>query len=407
MCGVVPPGLVVRGMEGVRTVAAGVWILHGAAHDPSPLAGATHLLEHLTLRRCGGRDRRELARLVDRLGGGVDAWTGAETMGLSLQTTVDALDEALDLLVDAVSDPTFDPEDVELERRVALAELELARSDPEDRVEEAILRAAWGDHPLARPIIGDAASLARLTPEELRDHHGALVGPGGLLTVVVGDVDPERVARRLRRLPLGMPPAEPSLPPLRWAGGGVRIPWTAGDQVHARLAFPGMALDSPELPALLVLGRILGGGASSRLFQRLREDEGLTYDVFSGLVLRRPGGLVEVGWACGAEVFDEVWRIVLEELDGLSSGVTPEEVDVAVEAMGRGLLMEAEDPAARCAMEASELLERGRPFDLEAVLGELRAVDAAAVRELAGRIFRREAMAWAVCGPEAVLERVA
>ncbi len=402
-----PPGLVVRGMGGKRTVSAGVWLLHGAAHDPAPLAGATHLVEHLTLRRCGGRNRKELARLVDRLGGGVDAWTGSETMGLSLQTTVDALDEALDLLVDAVLEPTFDPDDVELERRVALAELELTRSDPEDRVEEAILQAAWGEHPLARPIIGDAASLARLTPGVLRDHHGSFLRPGGLLAVVVGDVDPVRVAERLRRLPLGASPVEPHLPPLRWAGGGVRVPWTAGDQVHARLAFPGMAIGAPEVPALLVLSRALGGGASSRLFQRLREDEGLTYDVFSGLVLRRPGGLVEVGWTCGSEVFDRVWEIVLEELDRLADDLGPAEVEVAVEAMGRGLLMESEDPAARCAMEASELLERGRAFHMETVLAELESVDVEAVRALARRIFDRDAMAWAVCGPEAVLERVA
>jgi len=179
------------------------------------------------------------------------------------------------------------------------------------------------------------------------------------------------------------------------------------DQVHARLAFPGVPIGAPEVPALLVLGRILGGGASSRLFQRLREDEGLTYDVFSGLVLRRPGGLVEVGWACGAEVFDKVWEIVLEELGRLAADVAPDEVEVAVEAMWRGLAMEAEDPAARCAMEASEILERHRDFHLETVLGELRAVDVEAVRALAGRIFHPESMAWAVCGPEAVLERVA
>lgn len=401
------PGLFVRCLPDRRTVSAGVWLLRGAAHDPVELAGATHLVEHLTLRRCGERERRELARLVDRLGGGVDAWTGAEGMGITVQTTNDALDEVLELLTDAVLEPTFEPEDVDLERRVTLAELDLTHSDPEDRVEEAILRAAWGEHPLARPIIGDAASIERLTPGALRQHHEGLIRSGGLLAVVVGDVEPAGVASRLGRLPLGAPLRRPQLPGLGFTPGFVAEPWPAGDQAYARLAFPAPGISSDEVPAFLVLNRILGGGASSRLFQRLREEEGLTYDVFSGLVLRRPGGLVEIGWTCGGEVFAQVHTIVLEELYRVGRDLGPEELAVAVEAMTRGLVMDAEDPAARCAMEASELLDRDRPFELGVVVEELEAVDVETLRELAARTFRPENMAQAVCGPEAVLERVA
>ncbi|HHQ47400.1 MAG TPA: insulinase family protein [Acidobacteria bacterium] len=401
------PGLFVRRLPGRRAVSAGIWLVGGAAHDPAELAGATHLVEHLTLRRCGGRGRRELARLVDRLGGGVDAWTGAEGMGVTVQTTADALDEALDLLTDAVLEPTFDAADVELERRVALAELELARSDPEDRVEEAILRAAWGPHPLARPIIGDAESLARLGPRSLEEHHRRMIRPGGLLAVVCGDVDPGRVAHRLGRLPLGGSPVAPPLPALRFRAGTVVEPWPAGDQVYARLAFPGVGLASNEVTALLVLNHILGGGASSRLFQRLREEEGLTYDVFSGLILRRPGGLVEIGWACNATLFERVREVVWEELETLPGTLERREVAVAVESMSRGLTLDAEDASARCAMEASELLERGRPFELETAVAELKSVTVERLRELAARIFQPGSVARAVCGPEHVLERVA
>ena len=165
-------------MSGRRTVAAGVWITRGSAHDPDDIAGATHLVEHLTLRSCGGRDRRSLALAIDRLGGEVDAWTSSELMGVSVNTTVDALDEALDLLVDAILTPTFAPDDVALELRVTEAELELMADDPGERVEEALLRAAWGDHPLARPVIGTRESLARLTPAVLERHHEMLVRPG-------------------------------------------------------------------------------------------------------------------------------------------------------------------------------------------------------------------------------------
>ena len=114
----VPPALLLQTTPGRETVAAGVWITRGAAHDPQTIAGATHLVEHLTLRACGSHDRWALARLVDRLGGEVDAWTSTELMGVSVNTTADATGDALDLLGDAVLSPTFEPDDVELERRV-------------------------------------------------------------------------------------------------------------------------------------------------------------------------------------------------------------------------------------------------------------------------------------------------
>ena len=199
-------------------MAAGVWITRGAAHDPDELAGATHLVEHLTLRACGAHDRRSLALMVDRLGGEVDAWTSSELMGVSINTTVDALDDALDLLVDAVLSPTFAPEDVELELRVTRAEIDLVADDPAERVEEALLKAAWGEHPLARPVVGSVETLDALTPESLERHHHELVQPGGMVAAVVGDVARDVVAARLARLPLGIAPRVSSLPPLCWGG---------------------------------------------------------------------------------------------------------------------------------------------------------------------------------------------
>jgi predicted Zn-dependent peptidase len=401
------PPLLVHATPGLRTVTAGVWITQGSAHEPEPVAGATHLVEHLTLRRCGGHDRRSLARLVDRLGGDVDAWTSFELMGVSVQTTVDAVDQALELLTDAVLTPSFDPEDVELERRVSMAELELLRDDPVERVEERILRAAWGDHPLARPVIGTADSLSALTPEVLRRHHEAMVRPGRLLVAVVGDVDADQVADRLRRLPLSELEAPPPLSPLRWRGGHQVHHRDGMDQAHARLAYPAMRSGDPDVIGLGVLNRILGVGASSRLFQRLREAEGLTYDIWSSPSLRRQGGLLEVGWACAPAVFSEVWRLVAEELRRVAVDVHADEVEIAKEGIMRGLAIEAELPATRCALDVAEVLDRSRRFDPELVRQEISAVTIDGVRDLAARLLRPERMAVAICGPQGLEARVA
>jgi predicted Zn-dependent peptidase len=394
-------------MPGRRTVAAGVWITRGAAHDPPSLAGATHLVEHLTLRSCGGRSRRSLALAVDRLGGEVDAWTSSDLMGVSVNTTIDALDEALDLLVDAVLSPTFAPGDVELELRVTLAELELVADDPAERVEEALLEAAWGRHPLARPVIGTRESLERLTPANLRRHHETLVQPGGMVAAVVGDADPELIASRLRRLPLAQPPMAPPLPGLRWRGAHLDLSREGTEQVHARLAFEAVAVGDPRVAALVVLNRCLGDGAASRLFQRLREDEGITYDVWSGPVLRHLGGLLEIGWACAPAAFPDALRLVREELERIAGDLTDNEVGVAKEGLARGLEMDIESPSGRCSLDVGEVLERGRRFDPETSRRELAAVTPDDVRRLASEILRPERMASAVCGPEGAAIRVA
>jgi predicted Zn-dependent peptidase len=402
-----PSALLIQTMPGRETVAAGVWMTRGAAHDPKPIAGATHLVEHLTLRACGPHDRRSLALAIDRLGGEVDAWTGSELMGVQVNTTVEALGDALDLLVDAVLSPTFAPDDVELERRVTRAELELVADDPTERVGEALLKAAWGEHPLARPVIGTVETLEAITPKVLRRHHAELVQPGGLVAAVAGDVTVDEVAGRLGRLPLERSPVVPELPPLEWRGAHLDLNREGTDQVHARLAFEALAVSDPRVPVLSVLNRTLGDGAASRLFQRLREDEGLTYDIWSGPVLWRHGGFLEVGWACSPPAFADSWRLVLEELVRIVGDLGKDEVEVAKEGILRGLRMDMESPAAKCSLDVGEVLERKRRFDPEVACRELEAVTRDDVVCLAAEILRPERRASAVCGPEGAATRVA
>jgi predicted Zn-dependent peptidase len=322
-------------------------------------------------------------------------------------TTVDALGDALDLLVDAVLSPTFAPEDVELERRVTLAELELIADDPAERVGEALLHAAWGEHPLARPVIGSVETLEALTPDVLRRHHDSLVAPGGIVAAVVGDVRDEDVAARLASLALGHPPTVAPLPPLSWRGVHLDLSREGTDQVHARLAFEALAAADPRVPALVVLNRTLGDGAASRLFQRLREDEGLTYDIWSSPVLRRQGGLLEVGWACAPPAFPDAWRLVNEELARLALDLTEVEVEAAKEGLLRGLRMDMESPSGWCSLDVGEYLDRGRRFEPANACRELAAITVDEVRSLAAEILRQERRASAVCGPEGAAIRVA
>jgi predicted Zn-dependent peptidase len=161
-----------------------------------------------------------------------------------------------------------------------------------------------------------------------------------------------------------------------------------------------MRSGDPRLTELRVLNRILGFGASSRLFQRLREEEGLTYEIWSAPVLRRLGGLLEIGWTCAPAVFDQVWRMVDEEMRRFATSISDDELEVAKEGMRRGLAIDAESPAERCAIDVAEILEHGRRFDYQRATTEIEAVTTERLRDLATELLQPERMAAAVCGPE-------
>jgi len=338
--------------------------------------------------------------LVDRLGGEVDAWTSSETMGISVQTTTDTLPDALALLVDAILHPTFDEADIDLEKRVAIAEMDLIEDDPAEQVEDALLQVAWGDHPLARPVIGFRPTLSALGPENLRRHHSRLIQPGRVIAAVAGDVMSRDVAHALAALPLDTRLSFPDLAALVWHGGQKRIVRQGSDQVHARLAFPALSVNDPSVPALVIFNRVLGVGASSRLFQRLREDEGLTYDVWSGLVLRSLGGMLEIGWACSPVAIREVLRLVREELEAILVNLRPEEVEVAKEGLQQGLLMDVDTVGGRCSRDVGEFIDHQRRFNFERISKEYRSVSFEAVKEVGRRIIDFDAVAIAGCGPE-------
>jgi predicted Zn-dependent peptidase len=168
------------------------------------------------------------------------------------------------------------------------------------------------------------------------------------------------------------------------------------------MAFEAIPTGDERLAALSVFNRLLGVGAASRLFQKLREGEGLTYDIWSALVIRAPGGLLEVGWACAPEVNERVWDLVLAEIERLPNDLELAEVKVAQEGLLRGLLMDSDLPAARCAMDVAEVLDRGRRFDAATVRAEVENVTVDEVRALAAEILRPDRMAAALCGPEGV-----
>jgi len=397
------PTLLVESVPGAETAAVGAWIRSGSAHETGEIAGITHLLEHLLLRRCGDRTPEGISELIDSLGGDVDAFTTREACAVTAHVPAERFGEALDLVLDAVFRPGLRPDEVELEQRIVAAEFDLIQDSPVEVAAEQALVACWGDHPLARPVLGRREVVERLQPADLVRYHRDRFCADNLLLVAVGPMDEGRIRERLTDLPRGSAQTvRLTAPPWR---SGVMVAERDGlEQLYANLVLPALSSDHPEILTLGVLHQLLGGGAASRLFRELRDRLGLVYDVGSSVYATGMTGVLEVTFSAPARQAEACWEAVLRVLEQVGAGeIGEDEVMLARRALAAGILLGSEGTDALMEAHAGEYLARRRRFDAASLRRELDLVSPERVRALAAQVVRLDSIAGAVCGPGAGL----
>lgn len=393
------PTVVIDQEPGGATAALGVWLRRGSAHEPDALAGATHLIEHLELRRCGSRGPEDIAALIDALGGAVDAYTTRESCAVTAHVPTERWREALALLLDAVARPRFVAEDLETEKGVVAAEFEMVQDSPAEVAAELALEACWGKHPLARPVLGRREVVQRISAADLAAFHAASFTLDDLLVVGVGALDGEEIRAAVGALPLAHG-AAPHLPQPTWRPAFRVEEREALEQVYVNIVFPALPLGHPDAVILAALEQLLGAGAASRLFRELRDRHGLVYEVDTSTYAASVAGVLEVTFSAPVAKSGACWATVLRVLEEVGEGrIADREVALAREALSAGVVLGAEGSDALLEAHVGELLAHGRRFDATRLREEIAAVTPEAVRELARRLVRLESMAGAACGP--------
>lgn len=382
------------------TAAVGAWVRCGSADEPEELAGVTHLLEHLLLRRCGERTPEAIAELTDSLGGSVDAFTTREFCAVTAHVPAERLAEAAELVLDAVLRPVVRADELELERSVVGAEFDLVQDSPAEVVAELALQACWADHPLARPVLGRREVVERLGVSDLVRFHRTRFGPENLLLVVVTPpgARPPRALERVRGR--GAKAGRAAHRPPAWRPGLLVEEREGIEQMYANLVLPGLPADHPEVYTLGVVHQLLGGGASSRLFRELRDRLGLVYEISTSVYAAAPAGVLEVTFSAPARQAPACWETLLNVLAEVGAGaVSDREVELARQALLAGVVLGAEGADALLEAHAGEWLARHRRFDAAVVRRELEEITPERVRALARATVRLETLAGAVCGP--------
>jgi predicted Zn-dependent peptidase len=401
--GALPNGIrvVSEQMPHVRSVAVGVWVETGSRHEREDRAGLSHLIEHLVFKGTATRSSEAIARAMDSVGGQMDAFTTKEHTCFYVQVLDQHLPMAVDLLTDILLHPLFDAEELEREKSVVLQEIKMVEDTPDDLIHDLFAAHVWDGHPLGRPILGSREAVQGYDRDAVHGHFVGHYAPPQIIIAVAGHVTHERVMELFgggfdgfsRQPQLYDVPA----PPMK---AGVNIVPKEQEQVHVVMGFPGLSHAAPERYALYLLNDVIGGSMSSRLFQEVRERQGLVYSIHSGVQAFRDTGMLYVYAATDAANFSKVLKSTLKELRAIKKdGITAEELRRAKDHLKGSLMLSLESTSSRMNRLAKHEMHLGNFLTMDAMLNAIDAVKHDEVQALVTDLLDEDRLAVTTYGP--------
>ncbi len=387
-------------IDGVRSAALGLWIGTGSRDETHAKAGVSHFIEHLLFKGTERFDALEIAELFDAMGGELNAATSRETTVVYTRVPDDHLDVALDVMSDMVFAPAF--VEIDSEREVVLEEIAMVEDNPQDLVHDLAAESVFGGHPLGRPVIGRAEVISSISKRSLRAYHQGAYAGRNVVLAAAGNVDHDRIVESLaeRRSGAVQPPLLVRKPAGRPLRPSARFQVKETEQYHLCLAGTGLRRDDPRRYAAALLDAILGGSASSRLFQEIREKRGMAYSVYTYGSQYVDAGQVGLYVGTREENLRECLEVIARELRDVGEGnVRASELERAKENMKGRLLLSLESTSARMHRLGKAVVTDIEIVPIAETEERIAAVTADDVIALARDLFAPERLSAAGIGP--------
>ncbi|HVO99340.1 MAG TPA: pitrilysin family protein [Bryobacteraceae bacterium] len=400
---VLPNGVrvVTERMDHVRSVTVGVWVGTGSREESPEQSGLTHFIEHMVFKGTKNRTAEQIARSVDSIGGGLDAFTSKELVSYNVKVLDEHLPEAFDVVADLVRNPLFDKGDIEKEKGVILEELKMEVDNPEYLIHEIFSSNFWKGHALGRPILGTRQTIRAFDRDSVEDYYRRYYAPSNILITAAGNLSHRRLTAlaeekfadlKPRRTPAQVERPKPHAPLVFRNKNSL-------EQVHVYMGVPSISMPDEKRFACYILNAILGGGMSSRLFQNIREKRGLAYTVFSELAMYHDAGCMLVYAGTSQKSAGKVIELVVKELGEIASHkVTPEELRRAKDHLKGSYVLGLESTSSRMGNLARQELYFKRFFTLDEMLDMVEKVTADEVLALAQQFFDPKQIALAMLG---------
>lgn len=377
-------------MDTVETVSLGVWVRVGTRYEPVEINGVSHLLEHMAFKGTKRRSALEIAEEIEAVGGHLNAYTSREVTAYHATVLKEDVGLAIDMIGDILRNSVFDETELEREREVILQEIGQAHDTPEDVIYDNLQAAAFPDQPMGRPVLGPPETVATMRRSALVDFMGSHYTAPRMILGAAGRLDHEALVKMVADHFAGFSggaAADAIQPdPMRYTGGDHREARSL-EQAHLIVGFDGLGYHDPDYYALAVASTILGGGMSSRLFQKIREELGLVYSIYSFSSSYEDGGLFGLYAGTGEDGLAALLPALCDELARATGDITHKELARAKAQIRSGLVMSLESTSSRAEQLARQVAIFGRPQTIGEMTAKIDAVDKAGVETVLARIL--------------------
>ncbi len=400
---VLPNGIrvVSERMAHVRSAAIGLWVGVGSSHEEPALRGISHCIEHMLFKGTPTRTAREIAELMDLIGGHINAFTDKESTCYHARVVDTQASLALEVLSDMLLHSSFDPIELHKEQQVILEEIRMYDDSPDEVSQDLFLKSVWGGSALGEPTIGYAETVSSISRDAIVKYMNDKYNASSVVVSAAGNVDHPafcaEVERMLGTMSSGVAGPDPPPPGFQPVSVSHRKDC---EQVYVLVGAEGTSARDDRRYTMSVLDAILGGGMASRLFQEIRENRGLVYSVYSTHNTYRTGGLLTISASTRSKNAEEVIALIRTELARLAAhGITHSELARAKEHLKGSLLLSLESTSSRMLRLGRSELNLGHHLPITEVLKRIDAVNKENVDEMAREIFSPERLALTLLGP--------
>ncbi len=398
-----PNGLTIitEQMAHIRSASIGIWLQTGSRDEDPEWNGISHFIEHMVFKGTKHRSAEEIARQVDSIGGNMDAFTAKECICFNVKVLDEHVPTALDILSDLVLNPVFDAADIARERGVIMEEIKMDEDNPDYLVHEIFTQNFFKDHPLGKPILGTKETVKRFEREPVLDAYTHRFAPGNIIVSAAGLLDHEQFVdlvtrhfEHMKPLANGFHSSTPKI-----VSRIILRNKKALEQVQLCIGVPCHPIAHEKRHAGYILNTLLGGGMSSRLFQNIRERQGLAYSIYSDLNPYRDTGCMAVYAGTSLPSAAKVVQAVVSEFRKLKTEPVPEEELRRSKAQLKGsLMLSLESSTARMSNLARQEMYFDRYYDLDELIAKIEGVTAEDLTSLANEFFKTESVAVTALG---------
>ena len=389
-------------MPHLRSVSMGAWVGSGSRDENPEVNGISHFVEHMVFKGTTTRSAQQIAREVDTIGGNLDAFTGKETICFNIKVLDENVAPALDVLADLVLNPTFTPEEMTREQGVILEEIKMDEDNPDYLVHEVWTQNFWKGDPLGRPILGTVKTVSSFRQQTLFDYYAGQFNAQNIVFSAAGNLEHDAFVASVEQKFNALASASSTTPRLTTPHATPHVTLKrkkALEQVQLCLGVPAPAVNDTNRYVVFLLNTILGGGMSSRLFQTIREDQGLAYSIYSEMNPFRDTGSLCVYAGTSVDKTRQVLDLTLRELRRLKEETANEaELKRAKDQLKSNMVIGLESSGSRMANLARQQMYFGRFFGVDEMMREIDAVTPDDIQNMARQLFQPEAIALTLLG---------